>query len=214
MTVTPHAHVGRKLIDASGLPTLVHGHRDPLWWGVWMLIVIEAMMFSLLATSYLYLRGNFSEWPPTGAANPPLAVSGATVLALLVSSIPMWIAFRAAKQEQLRPVQLGMLATTAVSAVALVLRAWEFRAFGYTWHSHAYGSVVWAMYFMHTLHLLSGVVENAVMTALVCKGPVERKHMLDIRLGGIYWWFVVASWIVIWAMVMFDDLLFRNSFVR
>src|SRR6185295_12855877 len=166
-----------------------------------------------LLTSYFYLRGNETEWPPTGAAQAPLWLTLSVVLVLLASCVPVWVAFRAALEGRLRPIQLGMLWGTILSAVALALRAYELAAIGYQWNSHAYGSIVWALYFMHTFHLASGVVENLVMTALLYKGPVEKKHMVDLRLSSIYWWFVALSWMVIWAIVMFDDLLFRNTFV-
>ena len=207
------APVGRRMLDVSGLPTVAFGHRDPLWWGLWMLIAIESTMFALLLTSYFYLRGNAREWPPTGAAQAPLWLTLSVVIVLLASCVPVWVAFRAALDGRLRPIQLGMLWGTILSAVALALRAWELTSIGYNWNSHTYGSIVWSFYFMHTFHLASGVLENLVMTALLYKGPVEKKHMVDLRLSSIYWWFVAVSWLVLWAVVIFDDLLFRNSFV-
>lgn len=205
--------VGRRMIDVSGLPMFAFGPRDPIWWGLWLLIAIETTMFALLASSYFYLRGNESQWPPTGAANAPFALTLATVLVLVATVPPTLWAFRVALQFRLRPIQLGFLAATILSAIACVTRAYEFRTIGYTWHSHAYGSIVWAIYFMHTFHLVSGTVENAVLTVLLFKGPVEKKLMPDIRLSCIYWWFVVVSWIPLWAVIVFDDLLLRNSFV-
>src|SRR5215213_10607182 len=202
----PGAHVGRRLIDVSQLPTYAHGHRDPMWWGIWMLIAIEGMMFALLATSYFYVRGNYSEWPPTGAAQPPLYITASTVVLLLISCVPVFIAYRAAWDGDLRPIQLGMLGATIISAVALVARGFELATIGYNWNSHAYGSLVWSFYFMHTFHLISGVIENAVITALLFAGPVEKKHMADVRIGAFYWWFVVVSWVVLWAIVIGDDL--------
>lgn len=203
------AHVGRRFIDVSALPTFAFGHRDPIWWGVWMLIIIETVMFALLATAYFYLRGNFTNWPPPFANQPPLALTASTVILLLLSAVSMYAAYRAAWDGELRKVQIGMLLTTIIGAVALVLRAFEFARFGYQWNSHAYGSVVWAIWVMHTFHLSSSVVENSVITTLLFKGPVEKKHMLDVRLGGFYWWFVVASWVVLWGIIIGDDLVAR-----
>jgi cytochrome c oxidase subunit III len=209
LTEETGAHVGRRFLDVSGLPTFAFGHRDPLWWGVWMLIIVETMMFALLVTSYFYLRGNYSLWPPPGASQAPLWLTSSTLIALLLSAIPMAIAYRAAWDGRLRPIQLAFAGVTILSAVALALRGYEISRIGYNWNSHAYGSVAWALYFMHTLHLASGVVENGVMTVLLFRGPVEKKHMLDIRLGAYYWWFVVVSWVVIWGIVIGDDLLMR-----
>lgn len=210
MSVGEHTgHVGRKFLDVSHLGTVEHGHRDPLWWGVMLLIAIETTMFALLATSYAYLRGNEHVWPPTGALQPPITIMLATLLTLVLSILPMAWAFRAAQRDDLRNVRLGMVGVTIVSAIALVPRALEFATIGYNWNSHAYGSIVWAILFMHTFHLASGVVENVVMTTLLYKGPVEKKHMLDVRLGGYYWWFVAGSWIFFWALIYGDALMQR-----
>ncbi|HKR62764.1 MAG TPA: cytochrome c oxidase subunit 3 [Thermoanaerobaculia bacterium] len=203
--------VGRRFVDVSGLPTYVQGHRDPLWWGLWALVCVEATMFALLVASYLYLRGNESEWPPTGAVQPPLALTASTLVVLLLSAIPMWIAFRAAADHRLRPIQISMIFVTLLSAIAAVTRGYEFAKFGYWWHSHAYGSIVWAIYFMHSFHLLSGVVENAIFTALVFRGPVEKKHMLDLRLSSYYWWFVVFTWLPLWGLIMGDAFFFGST---
>jgi heme/copper-type cytochrome/quinol oxidase subunit 3 len=200
----------RRVIDVSGLPTFALDHRDPLWWGLWSLICIEGTMFALLVASYFYLRGNESEWPPTGVVQPALALTATTLALLVLSAIPMWFAFRAALVENLRTIQISMVLATILSALAALSRGFELASFQYYWNSHAYGSIVWAIYFMHTFHVASGVLENAIFTALVFRGPVEKKHMLDLRLSAYYWWFVVAAWVVLWSIVFGDAFLFGS----
>jgi heme/copper-type cytochrome/quinol oxidase subunit 3 len=202
--VSETAPAGRRFIDVSELPMFAFGPRDPIWWGLFSLLAIESTMFALLASSYFYLRGNEHQWPPPGVHQAPLWLTASTVILLLVSVIPTWWAFRAAIEFRLRPIQIGFLLGTLASAVACITRAYELATIGFNWNSHAYGSIVWAIYFMHTFHLASGTVENVVMTALLFKGPVEKKLMPDIRLSCIYWWFVVVSWIPFWIVIMFD----------
>ena len=72
--------------------------------------------------------------------------------------------------------------------------------------------MMWAFYFMHTLHLASGVVEDVAFTSLLFIGPVEKKHMLDLRVSAFYWWFVVVAWMVLWPILFGDGFLLRNSF--
>jgi cytochrome c oxidase subunit III len=203
VTETP-AHVGRRFLDVAKLPAYAFGYRAALWWGVMILIVIETMMFSLLVTSYLYSRGREHIWPPAGAENAPLWVTGGSLLVLLLAGLPLIPVYRKAIEGRLRVLQLGFVATTILSLAAAAARGYEFASIGYRWNSHAYGSLVWGIYFMHALHLVAGVCENIVMTALLYKGPIEKKHMLDIRLSCIYWWFVVVVWIPLWALIVFD----------
>jgi heme/copper-type cytochrome/quinol oxidase subunit 3 len=200
-TIEHTAHIGRRFVDVSPLPTFAFGHRDPIWWGIWMLIAIEGTMFALLASSYFYLRGNFSQWPPPGAEDPPSWIMASTVIVLLLSAVPAYWAYRAALFGKLRTIQIGMLLCTLLNLAAIGTRAGELLTIGYNWNSHAYGSVVWAIYFMHTLHLVAGAGENIVLTSLLFVGPVEKKLMPDVRASAIYWWFVVFGWIPLWAML-------------
>jgi len=176
---------------------------------VWLLIAIESTMFALLASSYFYLRGNESEWPPTGAANAPIAISAITIVWLLMSCIPNYYAFFNAPRARLRAVQRGMLGVTIASFAAAIARGFELASIGFKWNSHAYGSIVWALYFMHTLHVLSGAFENLTLTALLYRGPVEKKLMVDVRLSTIYWAFVVVAWIPFWLLLYLDERVLR-----
>jgi heme/copper-type cytochrome/quinol oxidase subunit 3 len=40
-----------------------------------------------------------------------------------------------------------------------------------------------------------------MLIALLYRGPVERKHALDVQLSGMYWYFMVAAWAVCFAVL-------------
>lgn len=196
-------------IDVSELPTVAFGHRAPLWWGVAGLVTVEGIVFALLAATYLYLRGGAREWPPPGVAEPPLALTTAALLVLLLSAWPMHLANKAAMAVRLRGVQVWLSVATALSVLFLVLRAWEFTLLTYKWSSHAYGSVVWTTLGMHTLHMLTSAGENILLLALLARGPVEDKHLVDITVNGFYWYFIVLMWVPFYVMFYLDPGLFR-----
>jgi cytochrome c oxidase subunit 1/cytochrome c oxidase subunit I+III len=198
----------RPLIDVSELPTVAFGSRAPLWWGVAGLITIESMMFALLAACYFYLRGGASVWPPP--RNVPSLSAGTWNLALLLLSlIPMHLGNRAAAARSLKGMRKWLLVTTAFSLVCLALRAVELNSLNFRWDAHAYGSIVWVIFGMHSLHLLTSNVENLLFLALLFKGPIEEKHLLDLRLNGMYWFFVVLVWIPFYIIVFLDPGIFR-----
>jgi heme/copper-type cytochrome/quinol oxidase subunit 3 len=99
--------------------------------------------------------------------------------------------------------------TTAFSLVCLALRAVELNSLNFRWDAHAYGSIVWVIFGMHSLHLLTSNVENLLFLALLFKGPIEEKHLLDLRLNGMYWFFVVLVWIPFYIIVFLDPGIFR-----
>lgn len=194
----------RPRIDVSGLPTTVYGHRAPLWWGVVGLIVIESMVFALLVATYYYLRGGESVWPPPGD-DPPVTLPAINLIVLLASAIPMHLVVRETDRTDLRRMRFWLLICTVMGFLFLVGRAFTISQMGFRWDSHAYGSIVWTLFGMHSIHGLTSVGENAVFLALLYKGPVEEKHLLDLRLNALYWYFVVVSWAVLFAVIYFDS---------
>jgi cytochrome c oxidase subunit III len=190
----------RKALDVSELPTYAYGHRSLMWWGTFGLILIEGTVFALAIVTYFYLRQIAAAWPPTGA--PPVLVYGTiNTLVLLVSAIPNQWTKKVAEREQLRKVQIGLLICLAFSAVFLVIRGFEFTVLNTHWSTSAYGSIVYALMVLHTIHLVTDVVDSAVLTVLMLKGPIEGKRFVDVSENALYWWFVVLSWLPIYATV-------------
>lgn len=193
----------RPVIDVTNLPSVSMTSREPLWWGVTGLIAIEATMFALLFASYYYLRGAAVEWPPPGS-RLPFVLGTANLVVFLLSAGTMHMVNHEAFHHRLRPIRRWLIATMVLSLTALVLRFFELDRMSFKWNEHAYGSVVWLTAGMHTAHTLTSNLENLVFLVLLFKGPVEKKHMLDLRLNGFYWFFVVASWIPFYVVFYLD----------
>jgi cytochrome c oxidase subunit I+III len=191
-------------LDVSGLPSHAFGHRAPLWWGVLFMVAIEATAMGILLVSYFYIRGNYDLWPPTPLS--PAAFRLAVVEALLLAgSYPaMMVCVRAARRERLGPTRTWLVVATALGAAMLVVRAFEIPAIPFRWDQHAYGSVFWMTFGLHIGHVLTGVLENAMLIALLFKGPVEKKHFGDIEASALLWYFVVLEWVPGFAILYLE----------
>jgi heme/copper-type cytochrome/quinol oxidase subunit 3 len=89
-------------------------------------------------------------------------------------------------------------------AAFLVVRGFEFVALGVAWDSNAYGSVVWVLMGLHTTHLATDFLDSGVLTVLMfTRHGRELRRFADISENGLYWYFVVASWIPIYLTVYF-----------
>ena len=190
-------------LDVSNLPPVAFGPRTTVWWGVIGLLVIEGTMFALLIATYFYLRQNFQAWPPLGTPAPDLAAGTANMVLLLVSIWPMRLAHVAALKEEREPIWIWLTVCIAAGIIALILRAFEFKAMHCKWDSHAYGSVVWTILGMHVIHLLASTIENIIIAVLMLRGPVERKHFVDTNVNALYWYFVVLVWLPVYAIIYF-----------
>jgi cytochrome c oxidase subunit 3 len=194
----------RPALDVSHLPTTAFGSRAPLWWGIVGIMAIEGTMFAIMAASYFYLRGGAAVWPPPGALHPGLGITTLNLALLLASAVPMHLAARAALREDLPGVRSWLIVSTVLMVAVLAVRWVILSRLTFLWNSHAYGSVVWTTAGLHTLHVVTGVVENLLLITLLVKGPVEDKHILDFRLNTLYWYFVVASWVVFYCVFFLD----------
>lgn len=201
----------RRNIDVSGLPPFAFGPRDPVWWGVTLLLVIEGTVFALLLVTYFYIRGNESLWPPMVVGRPALMWAALGVGVSLVSVVPMAITARAAKQGALRPARSGLVAATLLGVAMIVCRALEMSALTFRWDSHAHGSVFWTLIGLHLSHSIVDVFENGMLVVLLYRGPVEKKHLVDLDSNSFYWYFIVAWELVIFAVLYGDAFLFAKG---
>jgi cytochrome c oxidase subunit I+III len=193
-------------VDVSGLPSHAFGHRSPLWWGVLLLVAIESTSMGLMLVSYFYLRGNYAEWPPIPIGWPALRLASAQAIVLGASYLPAVLSVRAARRGELRPTRGWLVVATLLGAAVLVLRAFEIPRIPFRWDSNAYGSLFWMTYGLHITHLLTGVLENAMMIALFWKGPVEEKHFGDVEASALLWYFTVLEWAPGFAILYLEPL--------
>jgi cytochrome c oxidase subunit I+III len=198
----------RATVDVSKLPDHAFGSRDPMWWGVMMLMAIEATLMALALGSYFYVRGNYlGAWPPTGVGETARGFATGGLVVLVASGAAIVPVQLATRRYALGTVRKWMIAVTLLSLASLVLRALELHALPFRWSAGAYGSVVWTTLGFHTLHLAAGVIENVLLTVLTFTRRLESKHYVDLDLNGLFWLFVVVEWVVTYAVIYGEGLL-------
>lgn len=191
---------GGAALDVSQLPSFGFGHRSILWWATLGLMAIEGTVFVLAVVAYFYLRSQSTLWPPEEL--PPAWRWGLVNTAILLVSLwPNHWTKRRAEALDRRGVQRGLLLCMACSLAFLVVRALEFTTLNCRWDGSAYGSIVWLLMGLHTLHLVTDTWDSGVLTVLAFTGPFEAKRFVDVSENALYWYFVVWSWLPIWAVV-------------
>jgi cytochrome c oxidase subunit III len=194
-------------LNVKGLPESGFGASAPLWWGNLVLVAVESMFFLLCIASYYYLRLTVQHWPPERTELPEIVVGTVNVTVIALSAIPMrLVQYKMAKYDQ-RGAKLWLVIGLALGILAIVLRVYEFRGFHCQWDTHAYGSIVWLTVGLHTFHLLATVSETIVLTIWLFTHTLDDKHKLDIEVNSDYWFFVVFSWIVLYAVIYISPLL-------
>jgi heme/copper-type cytochrome/quinol oxidase subunit 3 len=192
----------RTVLDVAALPDHAFGHQGLIWWGTIGFIVIEGSLFVMALVTYFVLRLRVPEWPPS-LANPDVTLGTLNTVVLLISLLPNALAKKAAERYDLRGVHLWMAVMLLFGAAFLTIRAFEFPALAASWDSNAYGSIVWFVMGLHTLHLLTDVVDSAVLLALMCSRHAEPKRFVDVSENSLYWNFIVLGWIPIYLTIYF-----------
>jgi heme/copper-type cytochrome/quinol oxidase subunit 3 len=157
-------------------------------------------MFAMLITSYLYLKGRAPHWPP-GHFPPDLFWGTLNTVVLLASAIPNQLTKTAAEHLQLRRVRFWLALALGFGLVFNVIRIFEFQSLNVWWDENAYGSIVWTLLGFHTVHILTDFVDSAVLLVLLFIGPIEESHFVDVSENSLYWYFVVLSWLPIYAVI-------------
>lgn len=195
---TPQQFVG----DLADLPTHAYGARSLTWWGVIAFIVIEGTMFVMAAFAYLFLMSHERTWPP-GPYLPPELLAGTLFTAVIVLSEALNVVLKKAGEgERLKPVRLGLVAMVLVGIVLLVIRAFELGALNVSWTTNGYGSILWALLVLHTVHLLTDWGDTVVLCALMfTPHGREPRRFVDVSENALYWRFVWIAWIPIYLLV-------------
>jgi cytochrome c oxidase subunit I+III len=195
--------------EASALPDQAFGYHAPKWWGNRLMIYVEGTALALLATTYFYIWLNFDAWPPPRTPVPDLGIPSINLLVLAVSAAPFWYAARVARLQARAAVVGSWLALGVLCGIAaIVLRGFEFRALHTRFGSNAYGSITWTILAVHLAHLLAGTLETLVIALVMFVGPVDKNHYADANAMAIYWYFIVISWVALYAIVFIAPRLF------
>jgi len=181
---------------------------NPKKFNVWLIIVGSVMLFAGLTSAFIVRKaeGNWDMF-----ALPPQFLY--SVIVAVASSITMYIAFRSAKSDHIKTVQLAMTATLLLGACFIVLQylGWKdlaSRGVFFVPESGAdrgsiAGSFVILLAAVHLAHLLGGLIYVAVVWVKSLRFNVHKKNLLSIDLCNTYWHFVGVLWVYLYLFLYF-----------
>lgn len=188
----------------STLTATANSHCEPTEvpirrWGIWWFLSSEIVTFGGLLVAFLLMRLRHPEWA-IEASHTLLPIGTINTVVLLTSSLTVILAHHAAEHGDTKRAA-RFLATT----IGLGLLFTCFKAFEYS-HEIAEGlvpskSLFWSFYYLmtglHMLHVLGGIVANAVVYCGVKKG----QNLHRVEPAGIYWHFVDVVWIYLFPLL-------------
>ena len=185
-------------------PAGLHRGRSPGWWGMVFLVATEAMFFTILLTSYWYLRFRHGPvWPPDGIAKPDLFLVGIMTPILLLSSAPMHWAELGIRKGRVWQLRLGLVLTFVLGATFLTLQSIEYlsKVKEFTPRTDVYGTLFFTITGFHGFHVFVGLVMNVWLQYYTWRGRFGAEQHLPVEVVALYWHFVDAVWIFIFATI-------------
>jgi heme/copper-type cytochrome/quinol oxidase subunit 3 len=161
------------------------------FWGMAFLIGSEATLLACLFGSYWYLRFKSQQWPPQGIPEPKVLWPVVLTLILASTSVPMQLAFHAAKRRRTRITQLLLLGSLLVQVGYLAVQLHLFMADldEFAPQQHAYASIYYTLLGADHFHVLVGILLNAFLLAKLV-GGLTHYRIGGVQAAALYWHFV------------------------
>jgi len=200
-----------RTLDVSHLPDAAIDSRGVLWWGQIGMMLIETVVFALIVAAYFYIRIGFSVWPPPDIAPPNLFWPTVNLILVLASCIPMYLSSRAMERRRFVAAAVWMALNVLMALVFLWIRRTEFLLFNFKWVSDVYGSLVWTLLGLHTMHTIGDTLESIVFVAITASGRVGAKQQLGAKMDAIYWYWITATYALLYLLIYIYPAALRGT---
>jgi cytochrome aa3-600 menaquinol oxidase subunit 3 len=178
--------------DRTGSAVLVDRRRRSAPNGVWGMALFlgsEITIFGTLLATYFYLSFDNGRWPPAGIKPPSVTLPLVATGALVLTSLPMWLAARSARRGT-RRAALGFI------AIALIIQccylAGQVLLFRHDLNQFrpqdtAYGSIYFTLLGTHHAHVILGILLDLVVLAYLTVRGLTNYWLIGVRNLAIFW---------------------------
>jgi heme/copper-type cytochrome/quinol oxidase subunit 3 len=159
------------------------------WWGMALFLCAEATLFGTLIGSYFYLDFNAHSWPPAGIKAPSVVLPLVGTGVLIATSVPMWLAARAARAGRRNPAMWAIAGAFVVQLCYLGLQIYLFRhdLNDFSPKASAYGSIYFTLLAVHHAHVVVGILLDAVVLVFLGLRGLTNYWLIGVRGLALYW---------------------------
>jgi heme/copper-type cytochrome/quinol oxidase subunit 3 len=183
--------------DRTGTAALAARRRKAAPNGIWGMVLFlcsEITIFGTLLATYFYLDFDARSWPPPGIKPPSVTLPLIATGVLVLTSIPMFLASRAARQglraRVLGFVSLALVVQICYLAAQVLLFRHDLNQFRP--QDTAYGSIYFTMLAVHHAHVVLGILLSMVILGYVAVRGLTNYWLIGVRGLAIYWYVVNA----------------------
>ena len=170
-----------------------------LRFGLVVLIAVISSLFGLFMSAYL-IRMEFGDWRPLAE---PALLWGNTGVLVFCSLVLQW-AYFAARRGSAESLKVALAAGGLLSLVFIIGQyvVWQqLNAAGYYLDANPASAFFFVLTGLHVLHLLGGLVAWGKTTLRLWGGAAPAEVRLGVELCAVYWHFLLAVWVVLFALL-------------
>ena len=168
-----------------------------------LLLASLGVLFGAILVGFLVLRGRADQWPPPGTPPMPGGLWISTAL-LVVLSIVLVLAGRAAREgrESALNRMLSISVLLALAFLVAQISNWmRMAAFSVLPNENLLVWFFYALTILHAAHVLFGLIPLLLITVRARRGRYTVEEHESIHLVGMYWHFLLVTWIAILAVL-------------
>lgn len=175
-------------------------HRQGVGWsGVLCLIATEASLFGYLIFSYCYFAVQMPpSWSPE--PHPSMRLALPNTIILLASSVAVWWSERGVRSGARGQHRAGLALGILLGILFLTIQCFEWYQKPFSITSGAYGSLYFTITGFHMAHVAAGVLALAVVLIWSEAGYFDQRRNAPVLISSLYWHFVDAVWLALFAM--------------
>ena len=196
---------------------------DSATFGMWVFLLTEIMFFGGMFGAYTVYRSMYPEAFATTSNFMNPAFGAANTAVLIVSSLTMALAVRAAHLGQQKLLQLMLVLTMIFGAAFLVIKGFEYHEHWvdgkvplfpghWVWDgplappqfAHQ-AQILFCFYFFmtgfHAIHMLVGLGIMTTILMMARKGAFGPSYYTPVEVSGLYWHFVDIVWIFLFPLL-------------
>ncbi len=179
--------------------------------GVLVFIASEATFFVFLIISYIYFQTLQNSGPGAASSLDPVT-TGIFSMFLFASSFTVWRADKSFAAGSRRGFTTWMAATILLGLVFLGGQYAEWNrliAAGTTINRNLFGTAFFTLTGFHGAHVLIGLLALLTLTGLALKGAIRGPDSAGVQAVSLYWHFVDAVWVALYAVIYLQLLIAR-----
>ena len=186
--------------------------------GMWMFLSTEILFFGGVLMAYWVYRTMYPDAWAVGGEQQNTLMGGINTIVLIISSLTMALAVRAAQLGSRKGTVALLVATLFFGTVFLGIKSYEYHAhwheglfpgLHWTWNEdpaiapkvQLFMVFYWGLTGMHALHMVIGVGLLLWIISRAWRGHFGPEYYGPVEVMGLYWHFVDIVWIFLFPFL-------------